>query len=181
MRLRVGDRTPACARDGLTGCRCRDRRKQLGHLADGCLLSQAPPLSHCMVFFKRSRLFQPCLGREAAEQRLEAEGGLVLHLGHFREEIVRPFDARSGSPRSTSAPTAPWRIGVCGRTSATTHPTESASTLTERPGTPTSATGAAYASARAARSWIACNSTPGVVSLEGQSPRCTKVIGVSNR
>jgi hypothetical protein len=34
VRLRVGGRTPACARDGLTGCRWSDRRKQLGHLAD---------------------------------------------------------------------------------------------------------------------------------------------------
>jgi hypothetical protein len=34
VRLRVGGCTPACARDGLTGCRCRDRREQLGHLAD---------------------------------------------------------------------------------------------------------------------------------------------------
>ncbi len=34
MRLRVGSRTPACARDGLTGCWCRDPRKQLGDLAD---------------------------------------------------------------------------------------------------------------------------------------------------
>jgi hypothetical protein len=26
VRLRVGGCTPACARDGLTGCRCRDQR-----------------------------------------------------------------------------------------------------------------------------------------------------------
>ena len=38
MRLRVGGSTPACARDGLTGCRCRDRRKQLGHLVDEAVL-----------------------------------------------------------------------------------------------------------------------------------------------
>ena len=34
VRLRVGGCTPACARDGLTGCRCRDGRRRLGHLAD---------------------------------------------------------------------------------------------------------------------------------------------------
>ena len=33
MRLRVGGRTLTCARDGLTGSSCHDRRKQLGREA----------------------------------------------------------------------------------------------------------------------------------------------------
>ena len=45
VRLRVGGCTPECARDGLTGCRCRDRRERLGHLAD---------LSRGMVFVRTS-------------------------------------------------------------------------------------------------------------------------------
>ena len=56
MQLRVGGCTPACARDGLTGCRCRDRREQLGRLDD---------LNRGMVFLRSSRLLHPFSGESS--------------------------------------------------------------------------------------------------------------------
>jgi hypothetical protein len=73
--------------------------------------------------------------------------------------LIMPSPTATGSPPSTSRPTAACPAGGCGPTSATGSPTASASTPTAPSGTPKSPASAACASARAANCCRSSSST----------------------
>ena len=95
MRLRVGGRTPACARDGLTGCWCRDGRKQLGHLADEAASSVQ----------RRNRRVQP---PHSVLQELEA-----LTDGKRASRLAIRSNVPGYSVRlATKGAPSGWKIGI---------------------------------------------------------------------